>query len=75
MCRVYEQTQAEGGREEMSDIVERYGDKREKRGEKRTRIGDVKSLMETMTLTVDQALDALKIQGKERESIIKAVQG
>ena len=59
----------------MSDIVERYGDKREKRGEKRTRIGDVKSLMETMTLTVDQALDALKIQGKERESIIKAVQG
>ena len=59
----------------MSDIVERYGDKREKRGEKRTRIGDVKSLMETMKLTVDQALDALKIQGKERESIIKAVQG
>ena len=47
----------------------------EKRGEKKTRIGDVKSLMETMTLTVDQALDALKIQGKERESIIKAVQG
>ena len=44
----------------MSDIVERYGDKREKRGEKRTRIGDVKSLMETMALTVDQALDALK---------------
>ena len=38
----------------------------EKRGEKKTRIGDVKSLMETMTLTVDQALDALKIQGKER---------
>ena len=59
----------------MSDIVERYGNKREKRGEKKTRIGDVKSLMETMTLTVDQALDALKIQGKERESIIKAVQG
>ena len=58
----------------MSDIVERYGNKREKRGEKKTRIGDVKSLMETMTLTVDQALDALKIQGKERESIIKAVQ-
>ena len=67
----------------MSDIVERYGDKREKqgekrgekRGEKKTRIYAVKSLMETMTLTVDQALDALKIQGKERESIIKAVQG
>ena len=59
----------------MSDIVERYGNKREKRGEKKTRIYAVKSLMETMTLTVDQALDALKIQGKERESIIKAVQG
>ena len=48
---------------------------RGKSGEKRTRIGDVKSLMETMTLTVDQALDELKIQGKEREYIIKAVQG
>ena len=73
----------EGGRKEMSDIVERYGNKMEKRGEKRgmrmgeqmAMINSVKSLMETMKLTLEQALDALKIQGKERESIIKAVQG
>jgi len=71
----------------MSDIVERYGNKMEKLGEKRgekrgmrmgeqmAMINSVKSLMDTMKLTLEQALDALKIQGKERESIIKAVQG
>ncbi|MCR5410325.1 MAG: hypothetical protein K6E90_05010 [Lachnospiraceae bacterium] len=44
-------------------------------GEMKTRVSAVQSLMETMKLSADQALDALKIQGKERESIIKAVQG
>ena len=71
--------ETEGGRKEMSDIVERYGNKMEKRGmrmgEQMAMINSVKSLMDTMKLTLDQALDALKIQGKERESIIKAVQG
>ena len=31
--------------------------------------------METMTLTLDQALDALRITGKDRDSIAKAVRG
>ena len=45
-------------------------------GEKRTKLLDVKNLMETMTFTVEQALDALKInEKKEREAIIKAVRG
>ena len=79
--------ETEEGRSEMSDIVsniykeygkekEKQGEKRgEKRGEMKTRVNAVQSLMETMKLSADQALDALKIQGKERESIIKAVQG
>ncbi|MCR5409640.1 MAG: hypothetical protein K6E90_01525 [Lachnospiraceae bacterium] len=83
--RQYKET--EEGRVEMSDIVskiykeygkekEKEGEKRgEKRGEMKTRVSAVQSLMETMKLSADQALDALKIQGKERESIIKAVQG
>ena len=63
----------------MSEAVERYGNKREKRGEKRggmnTRISDVQSLMDTTKWTIDQVLDALKItEQKERQSIIKAVQ-
>ena len=79
--RQYKET--EEGRAEMSDIVsniyKEYGKEMRKEGEKcgemKTRVSAVQSLMETMKLSADQALDALKIQGKERESIIKAVQG
>ena len=59
----------------MSEAVERYGNKREKRGGMKTRISDVQSLMDTTKWTIDQVLDALKItEQKERQSIIKAVQ-
>ena len=64
------------GYETGQKLGEKLGEKRgEKRGEMKTRVSAVQSLMETMKLSADQALDALKIQGKERESIIKAVQG
>ena len=63
----------------MSEKVEKYGDKRERQGVKqgviKTRINDVRSLMESMKWTVEQALDALMIDGKERKSIIKVIQG
>ena len=59
----------------MSEALEKYGDKREKRGEKNTKILSVKTLMTNMKWSVDQALDALSItEQKERQSIIKAVQ-
>ena len=59
----------------MSEAVERYGNKREKRGEKNNKILSVKTLMTNMKWSVDQALDALNItEQKERQSIIKAVQ-
>jgi len=59
----------------MSEALEKYGDKREKRGGMNTRISDVQSLMDTTKWTLDQVLDALKItEQKERQSIIKAVQ-
>ncbi len=68
--------ETEEGREHMSEAVEKYGDKREKRGEKNTKILSVKTLMTNMKWSVDQALDALSItEQKERQSIIKAVQG
>ena len=55
----------------------KLGEKRgEKRGGMNTRISDVQSLMDTTKWTLDQVLDALKItEQKERQSIIKAVQG
>ena len=72
--RQYKET--EEGREHMSEAVERYGNKREKRGEKNNKILSVKTLMTNMKWSVDQALDALNItEQKERQSIIKAVQG
>ena len=75
--RHYKETKE--GREEMSEKVEKYGDKRErqgeKRGEKNMRVKAVRSLMESMKWTVEQALDALMIDGKERKSIIKVIQG
>ena len=68
--------ETEEGREHMSEVVERYGNKREKRGEKNNKILSVKTLMTNMKWSVDQALDALNItEQKERQSIIKAVQG
>ena len=68
--------ETEEGREHMSEAVERYGNKREKRGEKNNKILSVKTLMTNMKWSVDQALDALSItEQKERQSIIKAVQG
>ena len=35
----------------------------------------VKNLMDSLGYTVDQALDALKIIGEDRETIAKAVKG
>ena len=67
--------ETEEGRDHMSEAVERYGNKREKRGEKNNKILSVKTLMTNMKWSVDQALDALSItEQKERQSIIKAVQ-
>ena len=54
----------EGGREEMSEIVERYGDERALMAN----ITSVQNLMNNMKWTLDQALDALGIKGKEHLS-------
>lgn len=76
----------EGGREEMSEIVERYINERveerveecveervKERVEKEKTIS-VQNLMNNMKLTLDQALDALGIKGKERTLITQQLQ-
>ena len=60
----------EGGREEMSEIVERYGDERALMAN----IASVQNLMNNMKWTLDQALDALGIKGKERTLITQQLQ-
>ena len=60
----------EGGREEMSEIVERYGDERALMAN----ITSVQNLMNNMKWTLDQALDALGLKGKERTLITQQLQ-
>ena len=67
-----------GGREEMSEIVERYINERveervKERVEKEKTIS-VQNLMNNMKWTLDQALDALGIRGKERTLITQQLQ-
>ena len=58
------------GRESMCEAVEKYGDERAIKAN----VKSVKNLMENMKLTLDQALNALGIQGDERELITKQLQ-
>ena len=68
--------ETEEGRDHMSEAVERYAKKYANKKAKESSIIHVKNLMKNMKWSVDQALDALSItEQKERQSIIKAVQG
>lgn len=62
--------ETEEGRDEMKDPVEAYAEKREREGEKKTLIQDIKNLMKNMNCTLEQAMDALEIEGKDRAAII-----
>ncbi|MDY3795887.1 MAG: PD-(D/E)XK nuclease family transposase [Agathobacter sp.] len=62
--------ETEEGRESMCEAVEKYGDERAIKAN----VKSVKNLMENMKLTLDQALNALGIQGDERELITKQLQ-
>ena len=60
----------EKGREQMCEAVEKYA----KEYAVKEKMISVKNLMENMKLTVDQALNALGIQGDERKTIINQLQ-
>ena len=56
--------------ESVQTYAEKYGDKRELRG----KINSVSNLMENMKWSLEQALNALGIQGEERVLISKQFQ-
>ena len=68
----------EKGREQMCEAVEKYAKEYAKEFAKEYAVKEkmisVKNLMENMKLTVDQALNALGIQGAERKTIINQLQ-
>ena len=59
---------------EMCDIIEEYGNEMMARGEERSLVKSVKTLMLTMHMTVEQAMDALKVPEDRRSSIVQHVQ-
>lgn len=70
------------GRKIMYETVEKYGNERERRGQKigETRgvtsanLNAVKNLMVNLKFSIDQALDTLGIQGEERNAVLKQLQ-
>ena len=60
--------------ESFEKLANKYADQIADERQTITRTDDVRSLMETMKWTLDQALNALKIQGKERAIIAKQLQ-
>jgi hypothetical protein len=61
----------EGGRLAMSSAVDRIAEKIAEKRRLETLFNSVSNLMETMKLTVEQAMDALKISESDRESLMK----
>ena len=66
--------ETEKGRKVMCELVEKYAENRAENRAVQTMLNNVTSLMETTNMTLEQALDALKIQDKERELIIHQLQ-
>ena len=74
--------ETEEGREEMCESFERLankyadkvGDERAEESRINTLVEAIKSLMDSMKLSLDQALNALNIEGKERAIIAKQLQ-
>lgn len=66
--------ESEGGRKQMSQIVEEYAKEYAKEYAVKEKIVAVSNLMKNMKLNLNQALDALGIQGDERVSIAEQLQ-
>lgn len=66
--------ETEEGRDAMCESFTKLADKVADEREMQTRAMDVSLLMDSMKMSLEQALDALKIQGKERAIIAKQLQ-
>ena len=57
----------QGGVHSVSEVLDRIEARGEARGEEKERLSNIRSLMETMNLTSQQAMDALKIPQSEQK--------
>lgn len=67
--RFYKDT--EKGRDIMCKIIEEYGDKRAEVTRIETMVNDIKNLMESLNLTLEQALSAIKVSDADRAVLVK----
>ena len=66
--------ETEEGRGQMCEAVEKYAEEYAKEYAINEKMISVKNLMENMKLTLEQALDAMGIQGDERTMIAERLQ-
>ena len=66
--------EVEEGRDSMCEAVQEYAKEYAKGYALEQRTEDVKSLMESTGFSLEQSLNALKIQGEERERVIEQLQ-
>lgn len=67
--RFYKDT--EKGREIMCKIIEDYGEKKSEETRIETKIDDIKNIMESLNLTLEQALSAIKVSDADRAILVK----
>ena len=63
--------ETERGRDQMCEAVEQFAKEYADEEIMKSQINNVQHLMDNVNFTLEQALDALKIQGHEREVIIE----
>jgi hypothetical protein len=63
--------ETEGGRKVMCKAVEEYGNMRAEAAAEEQQVELIKNLMDTMKLTLEQAMNALKISEADRAVLIK----
>ena len=66
--------ETEKGRDQMCEAVEKYARNYADKKVMKSQVTNVQNLMENMKLTLEQALDAMGIQGDERVLIIEQLQ-
>lgn len=59
---------------DQDEVTRRYGNEREAKGLEKGKILSIRNLMETMNLTMEKAMDALKVPMQDRERYARYIQ-
>jgi hypothetical protein len=63
--------ETKGGRQVMCQAVEEYGNQRAKAATEKKQVEILKNLMNNMHLSLEEAMDAIGVQGEEKEMLVK----